>query len=171
MFIMIILSYPVIIYLVNVDLMDNGLIGIHKNTPYIQPTDTEYPYTIFKGSLQNFRNPIKRCCHACALCPLLETRCFVESTVLKHKFPICQPHPKQFFNCQTSNVIYLIICKIPGCGAQYVGYTARPIICRESDGPMIKHIKETNTNTKKIRFQILAQAPTNKTNTELWSKR
>ena len=25
----------------------------------IQPTDTEYPYTIFKGNLQNFRNPIK----------------------------------------------------------------------------------------------------------------
>ena len=31
---MIILSYPVIKYHVNVDIMDNGLIGIHKNTPY-----------------------------------------------------------------------------------------------------------------------------------------
>ena len=67
--------------------------------------DTEYSYTIFKSSLQKFRNPIKRCCHACAICPLLETRCFAESTILKHKFPISQPHPKQFFNCKTKNVI------------------------------------------------------------------
>ena len=34
-----------------------------------------------------------------------------------------------------------------------------------------KHIKEVNHEYKKIRFQILAQAPTNKTNTELWLKR
>ena len=40
-----------------------------------------------------------------------------------------------------------------------------------SDGPMIKHIKEVNHECKKIRFQILAQAPTNETNTELWLKR
>ena len=49
-----------------------------------------------------------------------------------------------------------------------MGYTARPIICRTkehlSDGPMIKHIKETKHEYKKIRFQILAQAPTNETN-------
>ena len=39
-----------------------------------------------------------------------------------------------------------------------------------SDGPMIKHIKELNHERKKIRFQILAQAPTHETNTELWLK-
>ena len=49
-----------------------------------------------------------------------------------------------------------------------MGYTARPIICRIkehlSDGPMIKHIKETKHEyKKKIIFQILAQAPTNET--------
>ena len=33
-----------------------------------------------------------------------------------------------------------------------------------SDGPMIKHTKEVNHEYKKIRFQILAQAPTNETN-------
>ena len=115
--------------------------------------DTEYPYTIFKSSLQKFRNPIKRCCRACVICPLLETRCFAESTTLKHKFPISQPHPKQFFNCKTKNVIYLIICTTPGCGTQYVGYTTRPLIRRItehlSDGPMIKHIKEANYKYKK----------------------
>ena len=40
-----------------------------------------------------------------------------------------------------------------------------------SDGPMIKHTKEINHEYKKIRFQILAQAPTNETNKELWLKR
>ena len=40
-----------------------------------------------------------------------------------------------------------------------------------SDGPMIKHIKEVNHEYKKIRFQILTQAPINETNTELWLKR
>ena len=70
---------------------------------------------------------------------------------------------------------YLIICTTPGCGTQYVGYTTRPLVCRItehlSDGPVIKHIKEANHEYKKIRFQILAQAPTNETNTELWLKR
>ena len=40
-----------------------------------------------------------------------------------------------------------------------------------SDGPMIKHIKELNHEYKKIRFQILTQAPSNETNKELWLKR
>ena len=40
-----------------------------------------------------------------------------------------------------------------------------------SDGPMIKHTKEVNHEYKKIRFQILAQAPTNEVNKELWLKR
>ena len=55
-----------------------------------------YPHTIFNNTLQNFRNPIKRCCHACAIYPLLITRCFAESTTLKQKVPINLPHPKQF---------------------------------------------------------------------------
>ena len=36
---------------------------------------------------------------------------------------------------------------------------------------MINHIKQENHEYKKIRFQILAQAPTHETNTELWLKR
>ena len=36
---------------------------------------------------------------------------------------------------------------------------------------MINHIKQENHDYKKIRFQILAQAPTHETNTELWLKR
>ena len=111
----------------------------------------------------------------CIICPLLETRCFAESTTLKLRYPINLPHPKQFFNCRIKNVIYLIICKTPGCGTQYVGYTTRPLMYRIaehlSDGPMIKHTKEVNHEYKKIRFQILAQAPTNETNKELWLKR
>ena len=35
---------------------------------------------------------------------------------------------------------------------------------------MINHIKQENHDYKKIRFQILAQAPTHETNTELWLK-
>ena len=60
-------------------------------------------------------------------------------------------------------------------GAQYVGYTTRPLTQRITqhltDGPMIKHIKQVNHEYKKIRFQILAQAPINKTNIDLWLKR
>ena len=40
-----------------------------------------------------------------------------------------------------------------------------------SDSPMIKHIKETKQKYKKIGFQILPQASTNETNTELYSLR
>ena len=131
-----------------------------------QPLSIEYPHDIFKSSLQNFRNPTKRCCHACVICPLFETRCFAESTTLKHKFPISLPHPKQFFNCRTKNVIYLVICTTPGCRAQYVGYTTRHFMYRASEhlsnGPMIDHVKQENHKYKKIRFQILAQAPPTK---------
>ena len=82
--------------------------GTPKHT--IQPLSTEYPYTTFKCSLQKFRNPIKRCCHAYVIiCPLLETRCFAESQTLKHKFPISQPYHRQCYNCGTKNVIYLIM--------------------------------------------------------------
>ena len=98
--------------------------------------------------------------------PLLITGRFAESTTLKQKVPINLPHPKL--------AIYLIICTTPGCGAQYVGYTTRGIINRISEhlneGPMIDHIKQENHDYKKIRFQILAQAPTHETNTELWLK-
>ena len=84
-------------------------------------------------------------------------------------------HPKQFFNCKTRNVIYLIICTTPGCRAQYVGYTTRCFSSRAfeqlTNGPMINHIKQENHEYKRIRFQILAQAPTNETNKELWLKR
>ena len=39
------------------------------------------------------------------------------------------------------------------------------------NGPMINHIKQENHEYKKIRFQILAQAPTNETNKEFWLKK
>ena len=59
--------------------------------------------------------------------------------------------------------------------AQYVGYTTRCFSSRVfehlNDGPMINHIKQENHEYKRIRFQILTQAPTNETNKELWLKR
>ena len=80
--------------------------------------------------------------------PLLITGRFAESTTLEQKVRINLPHPKQFFNCKSKNVIYLIICTTPGYGAQYVRYTARDIINRISEhlneGPMINHIKQEN---------------------------
>ena len=155
--------------------IDNTQPNASKPEHTTQSLPVGYPHTIFNNTLQNFRNPIKRCCHACAICPLLITRCFAESTTLKQKVPINLPHPKQFFNCKSKNVIYLIVCTTPGCGAQYVGYTTRGIISRISEhlneGPMINHIKQENHEYKKIRLQILAQAPTHETNTELWLKR
>ena len=66
----------------------------------------DYPYTIFKSSLQNFKNPIRCCCHACVICPLIETRCFAESTTLEQKYPIMLQHPKQFFNCKPKLLLY-----------------------------------------------------------------
>ena len=39
-----------------------------------------------------------------------------------------------------------------------------------NNGSMINHIKQENHEYKKIRFQILAQAPTHETNKELWLK-
>ena len=71
--------------------------------------------------------------------------------------------------------ILLYVCTTPGCGAQYVGYTTRRITGRIfehlNEGPMINHIEQENHEYKKIRFQILAQALTHETNTELWLKR
>lgn len=145
--------------------------------PPIEQPPTDYPYSIFKSTLQNFRNPIKHCCKACIVCLLLETICFAESTTLKLKNPITLPNPKQIFNCKTKNVIYLITCKTPGCGAQYVGYTTRQLMFRVTEhlsndnSPMIKHCKEQRHNPKNIKFQILAQTPHNETNKELWLKR
>ena len=124
----------------------------------------DYPYTIFKSSLQNFKNPIRRCCHACVICPLIEPRCFAESTTLKQKYPIMLQHPKQFFNCKTRNVIYLIICTTPGCRAQQVGYTTR---CFLSRVPMINHIKQEIHEYKRKS----SKAPTNETNKKFQLKR
>ena len=59
--------------------------------------------------------------------------------------------------------------------AQYVVYTTRCFSSRVfehlNNGPMINHIKQENHEYKRIRFQILTQAPTNETNKELWLKR
>ena len=38
---------------------------------------------------------------ACLICPLMDTKCFAESTSLKQKYPINLPNPKQSFNCET----------------------------------------------------------------------
>ena len=107
--------------------------------------------------------------------PLFETRCFAECTTFKHKFSIDIPNPKQLFNCRNKNVVYLVICTTPGCRAQYVGYTTRQIISRIVEhldkGPMINHIKQENHEYNRIRFQILAQAPSHETNKELWLKK
>ena len=145
--------------------------------PNHTPLPADYPYNLFNESLQNFRNPIKRCCKACALCPILETRCFAESTTLKHKFPINPPKPKQFFNCKTKNTIYLAICKSPGCNSQYVGYTTRQIMFRIAEhvsnrnSPIYTHCVNSKHNPKDIKFQILTQAPAHEPNKELWLKR
>ena len=112
-----------------------------------------------------------------AICPMLLTKCFAESTALNQKYPISLPNPKQSFNCKTKNVIYLVICTSKGCWSQYVGYTTRPIMFRvaehlsDSQSPITKHCKETNHSIKKIRFQILAEAPHNETQTETWLNR
>ena len=146
-------------------------------TKPIEQIPNKYPYAIFKRSLQNFRNPVKGCCKACVICPILETRCFTESTILKHRYPINLPNPKQFFNCQTKNVIYLIICKTPGCGSQYVGYTTREFVFRAAEhlsnhtSPMVRHCKETQHSLKQVKFQIVALVPGLETNKELWLKR
>ena len=97
--------------------------------------------------------------------------CFAESITFKQKVPKNLPHSKQFFKCKSKNVIYLIICTTPGYGAQYVGYTTRGIINRISkhlnEGPMMNHIKQENHDYKKIKFQILVQAPTHETDRAL----
>ena len=46
--------------------------------------------------------------------------CLAQSMFSKNNLP----NPKEFFNCQTENLIHLIIYKTPGCGSQYVGYTS-----------------------------------------------
>ena len=103
----------------------------------------DYPYIIFKDTLQNFRNPIKKC----IICPRFITQCFAESTTLKQKFPISLPNPKQSFDCQTRNVIYLVICTTDFCRSQYVGYTTRPFVFRAAEhlsndqSPIMKHCK------------------------------
>ena len=156
-----------------------NLSQITSSNPFHNPQPpTGYPYTIFRTSLQNFRNPKRPCTRACIICPLITTRCFVENTILKYKFPITPPNPKQFFNCQSRNVIYLvIICTTPGCRSQYVGYTTRQFVCRAAEhlsdrnSPVFKHCKDTNHSSKTVRFQILAQAPEAEPNKELWLKR
>ena len=86
-------------------------------------------------------------------------------------------NPKQFFNCQTRNIIYSIICKTPGCGSQYVGYTTRQFMfivvehLSNHTTPMVKQCNETKHSPKQIRFQIHTQAPDNETEKELWLKR
>ena len=80
---------------------------VNPNIPHNLSLPVGYPHTIFNNTLQIFKNPIKHCHHACACAirPLLISRCFAESTTLEQKVPINLPHPKQFFN---KNVIHLI---------------------------------------------------------------
>ena len=146
-----------------------------NHNPESIPSD--YPYTIFTDSVQNFRNPIKKCCKACLICSLFETKCFVESTSLKQKYPIHPPNPKQSFNCKTKNVIYLATCTVMGCRSQYVGYTTRQIMFRvvehlqDHKSPIRDHCDKTKHDIKKVKFQILAKAPDCEANKEIWLKR
>ena len=82
-------------------------------TDKVEKIPSHYPHTIFANTCQNFRNPIKRCTNKCLVCQILDTKCYVVSTTLNHKFQINFPQHKQYFNCQTSNVIYLITCENP----------------------------------------------------------
>ena len=74
----------------------------HKNYVYLWTTNIPNLRAVYKTL-----NPIRHCCHACVICPLIETRCFTESTTLKQKYPIMLKYSKQFFNCKTKK------CYIP----------------------------------------------------------
>ena len=69
--------------------------------------------------------------------------------------------------------MYCVICTTPDCKAQYVGYTTRCFMSSRTPRQWSydNHIKQENHEYKKVRFQILAQAPTNEINKELWLKR
>ena len=118
----------------------------------IEELSTHYPHTIFKTTLQNFRNPIKQCANRCLVCQILDTKSYTVSTTLNHQFPINLPKHKRQFNCQTTNVIYLITCEAPGCRSQYEHLA-------HNSSPMVKHCQESKHNIGQIKFQILSQAP------------
>ena len=121
----------------------------------------DYPFNLFTTTLQNYRNPIKRCKRTCLICNILETRCFAESTTLTQKYPINPPPPSQFYNCNTRNIIYLITCTETGCRTQYVGYTTRPLKHRATEhlsdpgSPIRTHCDTLKHDLKKIKFQIV----------------
>ena len=150
---------------------------LHHPKDRVEELPKHYPHTIFKTTLQNFRNPIKQCANRCLVCQILDTKCYAVSTTLNHKFPINFPKHKCHFNCQTTNVIYLITCETPGCRSQYVGYTTRQLKFRvyehlaHNSSPMVRHCQESKHNIGQIKFQILSQAPDNTTDKETWLKR
>ena len=58
----------------------------HQTKDKIEEISKHYPHTIFKTTLKNFRNPIKRCANKCLVCQILDTKCYAVSTTLNHKF-------------------------------------------------------------------------------------
>ena len=55
-------------------------------------------------------------CQKCPICPLVKTCKIIRSTSSNYTHEV-----KGRFNCQTSNICYLVNCK--KCGMQYVGET------------------------------------------------
>ena len=148
--------------------------------PTTAPTSTpqishDYPFNLFDSSSQTYKNPIKRCNKTCEVCKTMNTKFFAHSTTRSIKIPINPPPPNSHYNCQTTNVVYLITCKETNCGAQYVGYTMRKIKQRLNEhktnlySQVQKHCHE-HKHWRKLETQILTQAPRNEPNIELWLK-
>ena len=138
-------------------------------------TESNYPFSLFTHTTQNYRNPIKRCNHKCNNCKKMITNSFAYSTTKATKTPITQPPMNQYYNCKSRNVVYLITCNHKKCGAQYVGYTMRKLRERliehrtTNESPVGRHCLAQN-HFDTLTIQILTQAPANETNPELWLK-
>ena len=142
----------------------------------VNPTHeaNSYPYSLFKPSQQSFRNPIQPCKPNCNICKHLSTQTFVQSTLKKTKHPIHLPRETEHFNCQTSEVIYLITCNQTGCKTQYVGYTTRQIRHRfiehltDTHSPIYKHIQNTDHNKRSLTIHILTKPPLSTKDKDNW---
>ena len=99
-------------------------------------------------------------CLHCVACKSSKKMNTFKSAVTNKEYTI-----RQFVNCSSSNVVYMIFCK---CNLQYVGKTSRPVRTRiiehmsairrkDIKSPVARHFMEAGHSTADLSFTVIEQ--------------
>ena len=141
----------------------------HRSNPIVPSIDSRTPHKITEPP----KNGMEK--HACHYCKQLNTKSFAMSTTKSNKNPVDPPPSNQYYNCQSTSVVYLITCNYEKFGAQYIGYTMWKLHKRlwaqnSLWEPITKPLLHTQPSTIQTGCTILKHHQMNQTLNSGWNK-